>query len=230
VSEGIKPDGRKAHYRKVEEYRKENVDASEKIKQQLEEEMCKLLLSKPVEFDGIQGDLPSWVSTPRKLEFLSRREKLLGQYSISQLMAHKQDFKQTQLKTDPKVGLTRRHWPPYGGAYPDEIEDDLDYLCHLEYCVSLEEKEGLELLDGIKAVDAARGHKSVSSGRDGGITKGENNSDYRKKCCKKAKEIYDKRSKKPSERELARLVVRELHPELNEKEIKKKTDVVRHWF
>ena len=134
------------------------------------------------------------------------------------------------LEIGPKGVLRHRNGPHTGGDYPWEIEDDLDFLCRLEFCISLGEVKGLELLDGIKVADAARGQKSVSSGRDGGITKGENNSDYRKLCCKKAKEINDKRSKKPSDRKLAELVVCELHPELNEKEIKKKADVVRHWF
>jgi hypothetical protein len=131
------------------------------IKKQLLKAISKELDAEPVEYDGIQGVPPEWVPEMRKREFVSRRANLLSQLSINQLKKYMKLYMDEWLVNDPQKGVGYRTGFRSSRAYPLEIEDDLDFLCHLHYCVSLDEEEGLELLAGKDAVIGRKRRKQL---------------------------------------------------------------------
>jgi hypothetical protein len=106
-------------------------------------------------------------------------------------------------------------------------DENLFMLIDLYKIFSLEPEEGLKKLAG---EDAARGHKTVNSARQGGEKRAEKFLPEKERAKQAAEIILATRTRKPSKSELARLVVKEIYPEMNNEEKKRKADTVRHWL
>jgi hypothetical protein len=178
-------------------------------------------------YDGVLGVPPDWVPLPIIDRFRQTRDRVLSDWGYTPEVARE------WIDRYCRIGEENDDWF-YPGNYPNGRYLDSDYfvktigvLANLRWAISLGPEEGLRELVGDHAV---RGYKIVSSGSEGGKTKGMNASQEKEEILKIAKQITDRRSRRPSDRELARLVVREKYPNLKRGEAEKKADVIRHWF
>jgi hypothetical protein len=109
-------------------------------------------------YDGVLGQLPEWAAEWHQEHFLFIRNRLL-------------DNGYQGNKLTPKEILTfmdryRDLGEVEGEDIPRELWDDIGYLAHVRYAVSLGDKEGLLLLSG---KDAARGRKVAKGASEGHV-------------------------------------------------------------
>jgi hypothetical protein len=168
-----------------------------------------------VPYDGVMGIPPEWVHERDRIRFEWERNLLLNEYNHEEITE-------------------------FIELYPRYLEGKLDDLCFAEmrselvhaigYLTLIKKANDSEVEEGINMLagdHAARGYKIVSSASEGGKAKGKNASKEKEDVCKIAKQITEKRSRMPSRRELARLVVREKYPKLKGKDAERKAEAVR---
>lgn len=177
------------------------------------------------EYDGILGIPPTWVPEPTVEKFRQVRDRVIFDWCYTPGQAIE------WINRYCRIGQYGDDWF-YPGCYPCGRELDSDYfletfglLANLRWAVSLGPKEGLT---GLSGKDAARGYKITSSASEGGKERARIFSQDKNNVREIAKQICEERTRKPSQRELARLVVRKLYPELTGKDAEKRADSIRH--
>lgn len=106
-------------------------------------------------YDGIAGSLPEWVPVPVQREFSNRRSMLLSNYGLLELQGWLESYRQAWFNTNYTLKSCGC------GIYPYQIEDDLDFFCHLRFCVSRGPGDGLKALAGDDAVLGAERRKQL---------------------------------------------------------------------
>ena len=179
------------------------------------------------EYDGVQGVPPCWIPVPVIERFRDTRDRVLDDWGYTPCQARE------WIERYCRIGQDDDDWF-YPGFYPCGRELDPDYfletigiLAKLRWAISLDQEEGLKELSGEHAV---RGYKIISSASKGGKERAEQYSSEKELVCNAAKQISETRCRKPSIRELARLVVCKLYPDLTKEETKKKADSIRRWL
>ena len=137
-------------------------DSTDELQQAIEDTMSMISDIAMMEYEGIAGSLLNWVPEPFRNEFVRRRSNLLSEYSLDELRDYLKAYTDARFNS---VGSCRTGFRT-ASYYPIDIEDDLDFLCHLRHCVKLGVIEGLKLLAGTAAVT---GQKIINGGKDGHV-------------------------------------------------------------
>lgn len=104
-------------------------------------------------YDGVAGRLPEWVPEWHKNEFRKIRDKLLD----TPLYGEEVSRENIILWMDNYCALgSLRVGVCSSGFIPPEVWDDVGYLAHIRYAVSLDKEKGLLLLAGEQAVKGER--------------------------------------------------------------------------
>jgi hypothetical protein len=178
-------------------------------------------------YDGVAGVLPEWVPPAEHRRFDKHRKRLQDIYSheeVLRFLALRQNDYPGRMQI---VDVDPRKRSPDDSplvSMKTELWDSIDYLVFLKNAVDAGEKEGLLVLAG---KNAARGYKSVSSGRSGGKAKREIYTAEKERIKKIAAQIRSNGKENLSQRELARRVVKKAYPDLNEELVRKKADSIR---
>ena len=180
-----------------------------------------------MEYDGVVGSLPEWVPDSFQDEFINLRGSLMMDYSLDDIRRFLKAYTDSTYNSD---GSCRTGFRAVK-FYPIEIEHGLEYLRHLKYCVQQGKNNGLELLAGIDAKYANKGRELSCNQSSGGKSRSEFFKLKKERFLDVAARILANRKRNiPSNRQLARLAVDELYPELCEEEAIKKADSYRHWL
>jgi len=212
---------------------------------ELKERMADGLPRKSLPYDGVMGILSEWVPERDQNRFYDARNLLLNNYRHDQVLElldlwpryikdkldiqqhinkkldHKEEVEDLVIKKIRKVDdspFTQMH---------RELEQAIDFMFLIKQATDAGPMQGIKMLAGDHA---ARGYKTVSSASGGGKAKGENASQEKERVRDAAKQIFEGRTRKPGQRELARLVVSKLYSDLTGDEAEKKADAVRQWL
>lgn len=182
-----------------------------------------------VPFDGVLGIPPAWVPPREAAEFRADRGWLLDNgYTRDEILGVMDEDDATTAAIKANPGNPNFHRLPNGAP---EATDRMRWLAHFRRCVRLGKKKGLAAMLGAQlATGARRGEKVLRSASDAGRKRAETFGPERDAWRNKASEILKARKRKLSCRELARLVARELHPELTQAEQEKLADSRRRWL
>ena len=160
------------------------------------------------DYDGIVGLPPAWVPDPVLESFREMRDFMLKEWGYTREQSVE------WINKAPQLGKEIKDWyEPYkspSGRVLDipSFHRVIRYLADLRLAISIGPEEGLKMLSGD---DAVRGYKTISSASEGGKAKGTIFSQEKIDVLRVAGQIIEQRSREPSKRELARLVVREVY-------------------
>ena len=195
-------------------------------------------------YDGVMGILLDWVPERDKNRFYYERNLLLNNYRHEQVLElldlwPKYNKEQLDVSQRIKIELDKKKViedldiikkvqsldDSIFAQMHRELVQAIEYLAFLKQAVDAGEEEGVRMLGG---QDAARGFKIRSSASKGGVNKGINHAQEHEDIHEAEKQVMKKRTRrKPGQRELARLIVSELYPDLPKDAAAKKAEAVR---
>jgi len=124
------------------------LDASEQVSEQ----------RRAATYDGVLGKLPEWVPKWHQHKFNETRNRLLDRYLFGERLQHEQIVAWIN-----EYGvLAEENEGQFAPFIPREIYQEIGYLAHLRYAVSLGSEEGLVMLAGDNAVLGRDFRKSQS--------------------------------------------------------------------